>query len=79
MNTSVFSRDAVHARRRAVVKTLCYRALMVTITVLVAWLVVGDAGQAASIGVVTNAVKTLTYYGYERLWDHVAWGVGASG
>ncbi|PSQ54514.1 hypothetical protein BRD22_12315 [Halobacteriales archaeon SW_8_68_21] len=79
MNASVFSRDAVNARRRAVVKTLCYRALMVTITVLVAWLVVGDIGQAASIGLVTNGVKTLTYYGYERLWDHVSWGVGVSG
>jgi len=20
-------------------------------------------------------VKTATYYGYERLWDHVTWGV----
>ena len=79
MRTTVFSRDAIHARRRAVAKTLCYRVLMVTITVLVAWLVVGDAGQAASIGLVTNAVKTLTYYGYERLWDHVSWGVGTSG
>ncbi|CDK40881.1 hypothetical protein DM2_1545 [Halorubrum sp. DM2] len=79
MNLGVFSRDAVNARRRAVVKTLCYRALMVTITVVVAWLVVGDVGQAASIGLVTNAVKTLTYYGYERLWDHVSWGVGVSG
>ncbi|QAU11942.1 DUF2061 domain-containing protein [Halorubrum sp. BOL3-1] len=79
MNTSVFSRDAINARRRAVVKTLRYRALMVTITVVVAWLVVGDVGQAASIGFVANAVKTLTYYGYERLWDHVSWGVGASG
>lgn len=79
METPVFSRDAVHPRRRAVVKTLCYRALMVAITVAVAWLVVGDLGDAASIGFVTNAVKTVTYYGYERLWDHIAWGVGNSG
>ena len=78
MATSLLSRDAIHARRRAVVKTLCYRALMVTITVAVAWAVVGDLGDAASIGLVTNAVKTLTYYGYERMWDRVAWGVRAS-
>lgn len=78
MATSLLSRDAIHARRRAVVKTLCYRALMVTITVAVAWVVVGDLGDAASIGFVTNAVKTLTYYGYERLWDRVTWGVTAS-
>jgi len=40
MRAPVFSRDAIHARRRAVVKTSCYRALMVTITV--AFLVGGD-------------------------------------
>jgi len=28
-----------------------------------------------SIGFVANLVKTVTYYGYERLWDRIAWGV----
>ena len=63
------------ALSRAVVKTLCYRAVMVCITVLVAYVVVGDVSSALSIGLVTNVVKTATYYGYERLWDHIAWGV----
>jgi len=48
---------------------------MVAITVIVAWAVVGDVGAAVNIGLVTNVVKTATYYTYERLWDHVAWGV----
>lgn len=69
------SRSALQARKRAIAKTLCYRLVMVTITVVVAWAVVGDVGDALNIGVVTNAVKTATYYGYERLWDHVTWGV----
>ncbi|GAB3692992.1 DUF2061 domain-containing protein [Halorubrum pallidum] len=69
------SRTAVHARKRAIAKTLCYRVLMVTITVIVAWAVVGDVRAALNIGLVTNVVKTATYYGYERLWDHVSWGV----
>ena len=60
---------------RAVAKTLGYRLLMVCITVAVAFLVVEDAGQALSIGVVANVVKTGTYFGYERLWDRVDWGV----
>jgi len=71
------SRSALQARKRAIVKTLCYRLVMVTITVVVAWAVVGDVGDAVNIGVVTNAVKTATYYGYERLWDHVTWGVAS--
>ena len=63
------------ARLRAVTKTLCYRVLMLSITVAVAWFVVGDASDALNIGIVTNLVKTGTYYAYERLWDRVAWGI----
>lgn len=60
---------------RALAKTVGYRFLMVCITVAVAFLVVEDAGQALSIGLVANLVKTGTYFGYERLWDRVDWGV----
>jgi len=48
---------------------------MVAITVGIAWIIVGDVGDALNIGLVANVLKTATYYGYERLWDHVAWGV----
>ena len=73
--------DGLLARRphqvlaRAVVKTVLYRAVMVCITVAVAYLVTGDTSSALSIGLVANVVKTATYYSYERLWDRVAWGV----
>jgi uncharacterized membrane protein len=62
---------------RALVKTLCYRLLMVVVTVAVAWVVVGDVGEAASIGLVANVVKTGAYYTYERLWDRISWGLSA--
>ncbi|WP_254838324.1 DUF2061 domain-containing protein [Natronomonas marina] len=71
-----FSRRQPHQDlSRAVAKTLGYRLLMVCITVAVAFLVVGDVGQALSIGLVANLVKTGTYFGYERLWDRVDWGL----
>jgi uncharacterized membrane protein len=57
------------------VKTLCYRLVMLVITVAVALFVVGDLREAASIGLVANVAKTGTYYAYERLWDRIAWGV----
>jgi len=60
---------------RALVKTLLYRALMIVITVVVALFVTGNTGEALSIGLAANVVKTGTYYGYERLWDRVSWGV----
>ena len=68
-------RAPLQARRRAVVKTACYRLVMVLVSVAVAYLVVGDVSQALSIGLATNVVKTATYYGYERVWDRIAWGV----
>lgn len=62
-------------RSRAIVKTLFYRVLMVLITVTVAFAVTDDVVASVNIGLVTNLVKTGTYYGYERLWDRIAWGV----
>lgn len=60
---------------RAVVKTLLYRVVMICITIVVAFLVTGNTGEALSIGVATNLIKTGTYYGYERIWDRITWGV----
>lgn len=67
-------RAPLQARRRVVVKTACYRLVMILVSIVVAYLVVGDVTDALSIGLITNVVKTLTYYGYERLWDRIAWG-----
>ncbi|QZX98565.1 DUF2061 domain-containing protein [Halobaculum rubrum] len=68
-------RSPLQHRKRAIAKTLCYRALMVVITVIVAWAVVGDVSDAVNIGLVANVVKTATYYTYERVWDQIAWGI----
>ena len=71
----LFSRSALQARKRALVKTACYRLVIILVTVAVAWVFLGDIGNALNIGIVANVVKTGTYYLYERLWDHIAWGL----
>ena len=63
------------ARKRAILKALGYRVVMVAITIVIAWALVGDVRTAIDIGVVANVVKTGTYYTYERLWDRIAWGL----
>jgi uncharacterized membrane protein len=60
---------------RALVKTALYRVLMVIVTVAVAFAVTRDARAALDIGVAANLVKTAAYYGYERVWARVEWGV----
>ncbi len=79
MKWNAISRSAIQARKRAIAKTLCYRLFMLLITVTVAWVVVGDVGDALNIGLITNVLKTGTYYVYERTWDHITWGVATSG
>lgn len=75
MGREFVSRSTIQQRKRAIVKTLCYRFVMILITIVVAWAVVGNVGAALSIGLVSNLVKTVTYYLYERAWDHITWGV----
>lgn len=78
MLRDVFSRSTLQQRKRAIVKTLCYRLFMIVITVVVAWVFIGDVGDALGIGLVSNVVKTGTYYAYERTWDHITWGISQS-
>ena len=77
MVSKVISRSTIQVRRRAIIKTLCYRLFMVTITIIVAWIITSDVSNAVSIGFFTNILKTGTYYIYERIWDRITWGVTA--
>jgi len=77
MSTDGFAlRSPLQGRRRALVKTVLYRAVMVLVTVGVALAVTGDVAAAINIGLAANVVKTATYFAYERAWDRIAWGVG---
>ncbi|ESS09428.1 MAG: putative membrane protein [uncultured archaeon A07HN63] len=78
LRENVFAQAPHQRLSRALVKTLGYRALMIVITVLVAFGVTGNTGEALSIGLVANVVKTGTYYGYERLWDRISWGMASA-
>jgi len=69
------SKSALQNRKRAIVKTVSYRLFMLLITVSIAWVIIGDVSAALNIGLLTNIVKTGTYYLYERTWDHITWGV----
>lgn len=75
MLRGAISRSTFQAQERVIMKTLCYRLFMILITIAVAWIFIGDVGDALNIGLITNLLKTATYYIYERLWNHIAWGI----
>lgn len=73
--SSLRDRSPIQSRRRALVKTLGYRSLMIVITIVVAFVFTGDTAASVNIGIVANVVKTGTYYAYERAWDRTTWGI----
>lgn len=42
---------------------------------LIALLYTGHLGASAKIGVSAAVAKTTLYYGWERLWNHIEWGL----
>jgi uncharacterized membrane protein len=58
---------AIASRRRSIVKTLSYRAIVTVI------LAVGNLYQTSTIAIVFGILATLTYYLHERLWSRIHW------
>ena len=54
--------------KRDFFKALTWRVLATTITVLIAWAVLGKVEYAAGIAWLDTIIKIVAYMGHERLW-----------
>jgi uncharacterized membrane protein len=61
-------------RKRSIVKTLSYRAIVAAMLALLTYYFTGNAGTTTIITVIFNLGGTAVYYGFERLWDSINWG-----
>ena len=68
------SHSARDSYTRSIVKSLTYRVIGTAITVTMIGLFTGDWELAGGVGVLINFVKIASYFGYERLWEHIPWG-----
>lgn len=64
---------AVASRRRSIVKTLSYRAIVTVILAVVTFVFTGNLYQTSTIAIVFGILATLTYYLHERLWNKINW------
>lgn len=71
---SVITLESLERHRRTLVKTIMYRIFMILVTILVAFVITGNAADSINIGIAANLIKTGTYYCYERIWVHITWG-----
>jgi uncharacterized membrane protein len=63
------------AKKRHIVKTLTWRALATTDTMLLAWLISGDPIVGFKIGGIEIITKLFLYYTHEKLWYKSDYGV----
>ena len=58
---------------RTVVKTVVYRIVSATSTILIAGLMFGNWTIAGAFGLVDLVANTLIYFSFERVWGHLSW------
>ena len=61
---------SVSSRRQSVAKTLSWRGIATIDTLVIAWLITGEAMVGASIAGFGMTTKMVLYYYHERAWDH---------
>ena len=60
---------------RSLAKTVSWRVLASIDTFILGWIVTGSMVFAGSIASLEVLTKMALYYGHERLWARVLWGV----
>ncbi|RAH04908.1 MAG: hypothetical protein CMA00_005130 [Methanobacteriota archaeon] len=65
-----------HANRtRSIVKTLTWRTIATTDTILIAWLLTNDLKIGLGIASIEVVTKMFLYYFHERAWSWSDWGL----
>ena len=59
---------------RSVVKAISWRATGTVDTIIISYLITGQAKWAVSIGFVELFTKVFLYYVHERVWDRISFG-----
>jgi sulfate adenylyltransferase large subunit len=65
-------------KRRSVLKAMSWRVIGSVATVAAAFVLTQDTGLAAAIGATEVVTKLVLYYGHERLWTRIRFGLSAA-
>ncbi len=61
--------------RRSVVKAVTYRVLIMFLDFVTIYLMTGMAHIAVGFMIVSNLYTTIAYFGHERIWARIKWGI----
>ena len=60
--------SSVESYKKTIIKTLIWRVIAISITILTGWAVSGDWRFGLAVGSIDTVLKTIGYFGYERIW-----------
>lgn len=60
--------------KRTLVKTITWRLIALSTTIIVVYAYSGDVKESLVIGFVANALKMGFYYVHERVWNRIDFG-----
>ena len=66
-------------KKRALAKTITWRVAATLDTFLISLFITGSFAWASSIASIEVLTKMFLYYGHERLWDRLSWGLKPGG
>ena len=64
--------------RRSVTKALTYRILFMSLDFATIYLMTGTVRIALGFMIVSNIYTTVAYFGHERIWARIRWGIDES-
>lgn len=64
--------------RRSVTKALTYRILIMSLDFATIYLMTGTVRIALGFMIVSNIYTTVAYFGHERIWARIRWGIDES-
>lgn len=63
------------SRIRSIAKALTWRLIATSTTMSLVYIGTGDLELVAHIGIADVVVKLMFYFGHERIWGRVHWGL----
>ena len=67
--------SVVDSNKRHVIKTFTWRIIGTIDTVLFGWMITGNPFEGLQIGMAETITKLLLYFGHEKLWYRVNYGL----
>ena len=61
--------------KRSIAKSFSWRILATLTTIALVWIGTGHVDTALTIGVAEFVIKMIVYYGHERAWAYIPWGL----